>query len=100
MDVRYNELLAKMDAETVTQMFADHDALWTKISSIHSSQIRSDLIHMSRACESLREQISKESVICRQRKHPTIKYLEYLEQFRSALDTLSEYTTLALLMDH
>ena len=89
-----------MDAETVEQMFADHDALLAKIASIHDFRIRADLIQMAISCKNVREHISKESVICRQRKYPTVKYLEYLEQFRGALDTLSEYTTLALLMAH
>ncbi len=89
-----------MDAETVEQMFADYEALLPKIASIQDFRTRRDLLHMTRSCENLRNDISKESVVCRRLQRPTVKYLEYLEQFRRSLDTLSEYTTLALLMDH
>ena len=89
-----------MDANSVEQMFADYEALLPKIANIRDYRTRRDLLNMARSCENLREDISRESVVCRRLQRPTVKYLEYLDQFRCNLNTLSEYTTLALLMAH
>lgn len=81
-------------------MFAEYEALLPKIASINDFRVRRDLLHIARSCENIKQAISIELITCRRQKKHTVKYFELLENFCRVLETLGEYTTLALLMDH
>jgi hypothetical protein len=88
-----------MDADTVEQMYANYEALLPKIAALQNWQSRRDLINLARTCENLRQDISIAEVECRRLRRPTVKYMEFLQQFQQALNNLEQYTTLALLSD-
>lgn len=54
-----------------------------------------DLRRMSKNCVNLHEEISRESVVCRQRRTITTKYTSLVEQYAQAVDSLEKYVMLA-----
>jgi hypothetical protein len=54
-----------------------------------------DLRRMSKNCVKLHEEISKESVVCRQRRTVTTKYTSLVNEYAQAVDSLEKYVMLA-----
>lgn len=54
-----------------------------------------DLRRMSHRCVNLLDEISKESVVCRQRKTVTTKYTELVTKYAESVDVLEKYVMLA-----
>ena len=50
---------------------------------------------MSKNCVNLLDEISKEDVVCRQRKKVTAKYNELVNKYVEAVDVIEKYTMLA-----
>lgn len=85
-----------MDAD---QLIIEYENLLWQIAGLRNYRARKDLITMSNRCDQIRQSISVEAITCRRLHKPTVKYNELLEEFRTSLDVLSEYTTFAVLLD-
>lgn len=60
-----------------------------------------DLLKMYNACESLRSELSKESIECRRLHKPTAKFIELYERFEKQLENLEmNITYVALKFKH
>lgn len=79
-------------------MIAEFEDLLLKIATITDFMTRKDLLKLAHRAGDIRRAISVEEVNCRRLKRPTSKYNELVVEFEQALNTLSEYTTLALLL--
>ena len=63
--------------------------------AIRSATYMADLRRMSHHCVKLLDEISKESVVCRQRKTVTTKYTELVAKYAESVDVLEKYVMLA-----
>lgn len=54
-----------------------------------------DLRRMSKGCVKILEEISKEGVVCRQRRTITTKYTSLVNEYAQAVDSLEKYVMLA-----
>jgi hypothetical protein len=54
-----------------------------------------DLRRMTKHCVKIREEISRESVVCRQRQTITTKYTSLVNEYTEAVDSLEKYVMLA-----
>lgn len=54
-----------------------------------------DLRRMSHHCVNLLDEISKESVVCRQRHSVTAKYTTLVNKYAESVDVLEKYVILA-----
>lgn len=82
----------------IHQMIAEFEALVLRIASITDFMVRKDLLKIAHRAGDIRRAISNEEVNCRRLQRPTSKYNELVNEFEQVLNTLSEYTTLALLL--
>jgi hypothetical protein len=72
---------------------------YTKIlpaaTTIRSMPYWSDLRRMAKHCVKLLDEISKESVVCRQRQSVTAKYTTLVKDYTESVDVLEKYVMLA-----
>ena len=54
-----------------------------------------DLRRMAKHCVNIHEEISRESVVCRQRRTITTKYTSLVNEYEQAVDSLEKYVMLA-----
>jgi len=89
-----------MDDTQFAEIIAQHESLEPKIWAIVQHNTKMDLLKMARSCSNLRDDISRELVECRRLHRLTVKYHELLERYQTSVNSLQEYTTFALLLDH
>lgn len=72
-----------------------YEQLLPTLTAVKTRQFRSDLSRFSHNCVNLLNEISKEEVVCRQRRQVTSKYNELVTQYIDAVDMLEKYTMFA-----
>lgn len=85
--------------ERINNINSRLNAAYNQIVAIRNSRNRGDLFSMLGAVERILKSISKESVICRQRKRTTLRYEDLVQQCTEALEMLEKYVVFASLMN-
>jgi len=80
------------DLEAAKQRY---EAILPAATAIRSSNVWIDLRRMTRNCVKILDEISKESVVCRQRHTVTAKYNTLVKDYVEAVDVLEKYVMLA-----
>ena len=81
--------------DELEQAKARYERLLPAVATIRSMPFWLDLRRMSKNCVNLLDEISKEDVVCRQRKKVTVKYNELVNKYIEAVDVIEKYTMLA-----
>jgi hypothetical protein len=84
-----------MEADLLEQAKNRYEQLQPAVSAIRAMPYWLDLRRMKAHCNKLSDEISKESVVCRQRKKVTVKYNELVNKYVEAVDVIEKYTMLA-----
>ncbi len=65
------------------------------MTAIRKKAFRADLVKFSHNCVNILNEISKEEVVCRQRRHITVRYNELVAYYSNAVDLLEKYVMFA-----
>jgi hypothetical protein len=80
------------ELEQAKQRYQD---LLPSMTAIQKREFRADLAKFSHNCVNILNEISKEEVVCRQRKHVTSRYNELITYYANAVDMLEKYVMFA-----
>ncbi len=72
-----------------------YEDLLPSMTAIKNREYRSDLVRFSHNCVNLITLISKEEVVCRQRRQITTKYNDLVKQYIDAVEMLEKYLMFA-----
>ena len=72
-----------------------YEDLLPAMTAVTNRKYLPDLVKFSHNCVNLLNEISKESVVCRQRKQITARYMELIEQYKNSVNILEQYTMFA-----
>lgn len=82
----------------IEDLIRQNEDLYGQIRKISDYRIAKDLLKLARSAENIREDISKEMVVCRRQQRVTQKLNELVKQYQEATETLSQNVTFALLL--
>jgi hypothetical protein len=80
------------ELEQAKQRYQD---LLPSMTAIRKREFRADLAKFSHNCVNILNEISKEEVVCRQRRQVTTKYNELVTYYVNAVDMLEKYVMFA-----
>lgn len=86
-------IIAVMDE--LEQAKQRYEALLPSMTTIRRREFRADLAKFSHNCVYILNEISKEEVVCRQRRQITTKYNELVTYYTNAVDMLEKYVMFA-----
>lgn len=81
--------------DELKQAKQQYEKVLSAATAIRSRLYWADLQRMSHHCVKLLDEISKESVVCRQRKNVTTKYTDLVAKYVESVDVLEKYVMLA-----